>query len=156
MTCIISKIYTHLGPITARDENHNALMVKLRELCASLTASTQQLPQVPAKSICVFERSLQREVAQIRVEFEIEGLTPEQFDQLTHWRDVRAICRRGGLATLRCCSIGSMQGKPDAWVECANSQIGSYPMFLRPVYVEVSDMGMNSVILVFRRTACTL
>uniref|UniRef100_A0A915EA90 Decapping nuclease n=1 Tax=Ditylenchus dipsaci TaxID=166011 RepID=A0A915EA90_9BILA len=69
-----------------------------------------------------------------------KGPLPEQFDQLMRRKDIRAVCRRGGLTTLRCCSFGSVQGKPEAWVECANSQVGQYPMFLRPVNAEVNCM----------------
>ncbi|KAI1719034.1 hypothetical protein DdX_06153 [Ditylenchus destructor] len=122
------------GPITPRDQNHTVLMQKVRELCAALAGTSA------STWLCVFERCLQREVAQIREEFDIEGPRPEQFDQLTRRKDIRAVCRRGGLTTLRCCSFGSVQGKPDAWVECANSQVGQYPMFLRPVNAEVNCM----------------
>lgn len=87
------------GPITPRDQNHTVLMQKVRELCAALAGTSA------STWLCVFERCLQREVAQIREEFDIEGPRPEQFDQLTRRKDIRAVCRRGGLTTLRFAEI---------------------------------------------------
>jgi hypothetical protein len=81
------------GPITSRDQNHQNLLQKCREQCASLG----NLP----RAICVFERNLQRPIAQIRADLGIDGLWPEQFDQLMHRPSLRAICRRGGLQTLK-------------------------------------------------------
>jgi hypothetical protein len=81
------------GPITSRDQNHGPLLQKVREQCASM----ENFP----RALCVFERCLQRSVAQIREDLGIDGLTANQFDQLVHKHSVRAICRRGGLQTLK-------------------------------------------------------
>ncbi|CAK5019345.1 unnamed protein product [Meloidogyne enterolobii] len=96
------------GPITAKDHNFAALLQKTREQCSAL----ENVKRV----ICTFERCLQRQIAQIREELGIEGLTVDQFDQLMHRQSVRAICKRGGLQTLKFCSFGSVQGKLDEWV----------------------------------------
>lgn len=117
------------GPITLRDQNYTALLQKVRELCASFCSSSFN----HSTHLCAFERQLQREIAKIRAEFELGGIQPEQFDQFMHRKNIRAVCRRGGLSTLRFCAFGSVQRKLDAWVECANKQVGAYPMFLRPV-----------------------
>nr|CAD2122252.1 unnamed protein product [Meloidogyne enterolobii] len=116
------------GPITAKDHNFAALLQKTREQCSAL----ENVKRV----ICTFERCLQRQIAQIREELGIEGLTVDQFDQLMHRQSVRAICKRGGLQTLKFCSFGSVQGKLDEWVSHANTQVCNYPMLLRPVCVE--------------------
>uniref|UniRef100_A0A915P8M7 Uncharacterized protein n=1 Tax=Meloidogyne floridensis TaxID=298350 RepID=A0A915P8M7_9BILA len=101
------------GPITAKDHNFAALLQKTREQCSAL----ENVKRV----ICTFERCLQRQIAQIREELGIEGLTVDQFDQLMHRQSVRAICKRGGLQTLN---------------SHANTQVCNYPMLLRPVCVE--------------------
>lgn len=91
----IDAIHHVEGPITVRDQNHTALLQKVRELCAGMVHHN-----VPW-TICVLERALQRQVAQIREQMEVGGLTADQYDQLVHRKSVRAICRRGGLQTLR-------------------------------------------------------
>uniref|UniRef100_A0A914ELQ3 Uncharacterized protein n=1 Tax=Acrobeloides nanus TaxID=290746 RepID=A0A914ELQ3_9BILA len=73
---------------------------------------------------------------------DIEGITPEQLDSLIHKKDMKIICKRGGISTLRFCSFASVQGQPDGWIECAKSRIGAYPMFLRPVNVDTGCMHM--------------
>lgn len=117
------------GPITPRDENNALLLQKVRELCAGLLTTSFVLPPLnntetsnnevlknknhsrepnePLQrqrhkiALCVFERSLQRDVAQIRAEFDIEGFRSTQFDQLLNRKSIKAICRRGGLTTLK-------------------------------------------------------
>ncbi|KAL7074654.1 hypothetical protein ACQ4LE_006012, partial [Meloidogyne hapla] len=125
------------GPITAKDHNFAALLLKAKEQCSAL----ENVKRV----ICTFERCLQRQIAQIREELGIEGLTVDQFDQLMHRQSVRAICKRGGLQTLKFCSFGSVQGKPDEWVSHANSQVCNYPMLLRPVSVEQNCLHTLSI-----------
>lgn len=74
-----------------------ALLQKVRELCASLIASNSTNCY-----LCTFERHLQSDIAQIRGDFELNGgLRLDQFDQLMHKKNIRAICRRNGLSTLR-------------------------------------------------------
>ena len=74
------------------DENRalfcsSTLIAKVRELCAS-TSNVQR------RRLCVFERALQAEIAQIRAELEIEGLTPAAYEQLTSRKSGEARSKR--------------------------------------------------------------
>lgn len=84
------------------DEESNE---KNDEVATTFSAVTQPVQQRaksrPKIALCVFERALQLDVAQIRAEFDIPGILPPQFDQLMHRKNMRVICRRGGLTTLR-------------------------------------------------------
>ncbi|KAI6212641.1 hypothetical protein M3Y94_00050100 [Aphelenchoides besseyi] len=135
----VDLLYQVEGPITSHDQNHGALIQKVRELCASM-------PNVQRR-LCAFERVLQHDIAKIREEMGIEGVLPEQFDQLIHRKDIKSVCRRGGLSTLKYCSLGSVQGNhTDEWVECARGHVGAYPMFLRPAGVEQNCMHTLEIV----------
>lgn len=86
-------LYQVDGPITAHDQNHGNLIQKVRELCASMPNTQRRL--------CAFERVLQRDIAKVRAEMNLDGVQPEQFDQLIHRKDIKSVCRRGGLSTLK-------------------------------------------------------
>jgi hypothetical protein len=86
-------LYQVEGPITSHDQNHFNLIQKVRELCASLPNTQRKL--------CAFERVLQKDIAKIRAEMNLEGVMPQQFDQLMRRKEIKNICRRGGLSTLR-------------------------------------------------------
>ncbi|KAF7638253.1 hypothetical protein Mgra_00002227 [Meloidogyne graminicola] len=131
-------IYNVDGPITSKDYNFVSLLQKVKEQCSALE-NTKRI-------IYTFERCLQRQIAQIREELGIEGLTVDKFDQLMHKQSVRAICKRNGLQTLKFCSFGLIQGKPDEWISHANNQIGNYPMLLRPVNVEQNCLHTLSIV----------
>ncbi|KAI6170759.1 hypothetical protein M3Y97_01108600 [Aphelenchoides bicaudatus] len=132
-------IYQVEGPITGHDQNHGNLIQKVRELCASMPNTQRRL--------CAFERVLQRDIAKVRAEMNLDGVQPEQFDQLIHRKDIKSACRRGGLSTLKYCSLGSVQGgHADEWVECAKGHVGSYPMFLRPAGEEPNCMHTLEIV----------
>lgn len=45
----------------------------------------------------------------------------------------------------RCCSFGSVQGQPDAWLDHAGAHVGAYPMFLRPVNLDQNCLHTLSI-----------
>ncbi|CAD6196443.1 unnamed protein product [Caenorhabditis auriculariae] len=114
-------VYYQVEP-PIRDHDHCLLMHKVRELCSIFASSVRR--------IVVFERCLQRAMAQIRKEMDVEGFRPEQLEQFFHSGD--AFSKRNGLSTLKQCSLSGTP-QPDSWVEAVRSQIGGFPAVVRPL-----------------------
>uniref|UniRef100_A0A914RZ48 Uncharacterized protein n=1 Tax=Parascaris equorum TaxID=6256 RepID=A0A914RZ48_PAREQ len=86
--------------VNIRDTSHSQLVQKVRELAANYGATNRRL--------CAFEKELQKAIAKIRFDLDIEGLLPEQLEQLLHLKDLRALTRRSGLTT-----YNSLKGRTD-------------------------------------------
>uniref|UniRef100_A0A915C504 ATP-grasp domain-containing protein n=1 Tax=Parascaris univalens TaxID=6257 RepID=A0A915C504_PARUN len=122
--------------VNIRDTSHSQLVQKVRELAANYGATNRRL--------CAFEKELQKAIAKIRFDLDIEGLLPEQLEQLLHLKDLRALTRRSGLTTVRHCILAS-QSQPDAWLERARIQIGGFPMFVKPVLHSTTCMHARHI-----------
>ncbi|EGT47010.1 hypothetical protein CAEBREN_09195 [Caenorhabditis brenneri] len=116
-------VYYQVEP-PIRDHDHCLLMHKVRELCSIFSSKNPKL--------VVFERSLQRPIAQIRRDMEVEGFKPEQLLHFIHAEE--AITMRNGLAaiSLRQCSLSGTP-QPDTWAEAVRNQIGGFPAVVRPL-----------------------
>ncbi|CAJ0939019.1 unnamed protein product, partial [Mesorhabditis belari] len=115
-------VYYQVEP-PIKEAEHCQLFQKVRELC-SVYASTQ-------RRLVTFEKRLQLAIAKIRFEMDIEGFTPDQLDQLMRIRDTSSVTRRGGLTTVRHCSLTG-QPQPEQWVEVAKSHLGRFPVIIKP------------------------
>ncbi|CAI4222668.1 unnamed protein product [Auanema sp. JU1783] len=116
-------VYYQVEPPMA-DLNNSQLLEKVRELCSIYTSSQLRL--------VVFERKLQRPIAQLRKELNIEGFLPDQLDILFSVRDAISNPRRNGLATLRQCSLSGTP-QPEQWMEAVKAQIGGFPAIVEPI-----------------------
>ncbi|VDK34502.1 unnamed protein product, partial [Gongylonema pulchrum] len=105
-------------------------MQKVRELAANY-GSTRRI-------IVAFEAELQYMVAKIRLEhclfhqFElgIEGILPDQVEQVVQMKEMKLIARRNGLMTLRQI-VMSLSAEPSSWLERIAAQLGGFPVFIR-------------------------
>ncbi|TKR61860.1 hypothetical protein L596_028913 [Steinernema carpocapsae] len=113
------------APISPRDQNFSALIQKIRELLANYGNSSRKL--------CAFEQLLQKPIAKLRYEMDIDGIFPENLEQFFHIKELKAMARKGGMTTVRWCSFGSVQGHAEAWIDQAKQQVGQYPMIVKPV-----------------------
>ncbi|VDM96681.1 unnamed protein product [Thelazia callipaeda] len=116
---VYCQIQAGFGP---RDHCHSSLMDKVREL-ASNYGSTRRI-------IVVFEAELQYLIAKIRFELGVEGLVPDQVEQVIHMKEMKLIARRNGLMTLRQTVI-SLKTEPSVWLELIATKLGGFPVFAK-------------------------
>ncbi|KAK0409037.1 hypothetical protein QR680_004303 [Steinernema hermaphroditum] len=120
----IDVYYQIESPISPRDQNFSALIQKIRELLANYGNSCRKL--------CAFEHILQRPIAKLRYEMDIDGILPENLEQFFHLKELKLMARKGGMTTVKWCSFGSVQGHAEAWIDQAKQQVGQYPMIVKP------------------------
>uniref|UniRef100_A0A2K6WBS6 ATP-grasp domain-containing protein n=1 Tax=Onchocerca volvulus TaxID=6282 RepID=A0A2K6WBS6_ONCVO len=106
----------------SRNHYHAMLTDKVRELVSNYGLTR--------RIIVTFEAELQYLVAKIRFELGIEGLLPEQVEQVLHMKGMKLIARRNGLMTLRQ-TIISLKAEPSLWLRRIATQLDGFPVFVR-------------------------
>ncbi|CAD5223648.1 unnamed protein product [Bursaphelenchus okinawaensis] len=112
------------GPIGKQDNNYSPIIQKTLELCASLGTTRCRL--------ITFEKALQQEVAQIRTELSLEGLKHKEYVSLFNRKEIKNLCKKGSVPSAKLCSLGSIQAHLEQWVDHATSNLGKYPIVVRP------------------------
>ncbi|OZC04868.1 hypothetical protein X798_08170 [Onchocerca flexuosa] len=120
-TCV--DVYYQVQPaFGSRNHCHAMLIEKVRELVSNYGLTR--------RIIVTFETELQYLVAKIRFELGIEGLLPEQVEQVLHMKEMKLIARRNGLMTLRQ-TIISLKAEPSLWLRRITTQLDGFPVFVR-------------------------